>query len=275
MGALSSTPAAAATAPALNFCQIAGLGGRELRGTMRLMNSPCATHQAGEPQATLLVVEDDISLAQGLADGLNEAGFSVTVAGTCGEALARIEGGPYSLALLDLGLPDNDGMLLLQALREQHPHMPVIITTARTAVESRVKGLTGGADDYLAKPYDFAELLARIRIQLRHAQRIEPRETIEDLTLDRTTRTATRGSETIDLSPKEFDLLLYLFSLRGGIASREMLARDVWHVRSRMTSMDNIIDVHISRLRQKIDRGRTVPLIHTIRGVGFTLGTRD
>jgi DNA-binding response OmpR family regulator len=134
-----------------------------------------------------------------------------------------------------------------------------------------VNGLESGADDYLVKPYAFEELLARIRIQLRHLERVQLQRTVGDLRIDLPSRTATRGEELLDLTPREFDLLAYLASLRGEVATREMIQREVWNIRSAMTSMENVLDVHVSRLRQKLQADGGAPLLHTVRGVGLVL----
>ncbi len=220
---------------------------------------------------SILLVEDDQSLSSHLADGLREEGFDVRIAASVREAEAAIDAGIPSLLLLDLGLPDGNGMNLLASLRRRLPDLPIIISTARGGVKDRVTGLETGSDDYLVKPYAFGELLARIRVQLRHAERAAGMFRFADVAVDLHNRTVTRAGCLVDLSPREFAFLSYLASLRGEIATREMLARQVWRIRSRMTSMDNVIDVHVWRLRQKLDEGREEPLIQTVRGVGFVL----
>ncbi|MCG3147820.1 MAG: Transcriptional regulatory protein CusR [Verrucomicrobiae bacterium] len=224
---------------------------------------------------SILVVEDDAALARSLTRGLREAGFTVNHAGTGRLARSLLAQPDLQLVLLDLGLPDDDGLKLLAELRRTQPAVPVLITTARGRVEERIVGLDAGADDYLVKPYAFGELLARIQALLRRSTGAQPvQQTLADLTLDLRTRTVQRGAEAIELTPREFDLLRYLLEHRGQTVSREMLAREVWQVRSRFTSMDNVIDVHISRLRDKIDKGRAGSLLHTVRGVGFVLEER-
>jgi DNA-binding response OmpR family regulator len=220
---------------------------------------------------SIMVVEDDAPLAANLAHGLAEAGYAVTCAASAAEALRAMAGDRPRLVLLDLGLPDADGLAFLRALRQRDPHLPVIVATARDRIADRVAGLEGGADDYLVKPYAFEELLARIRTQLRHARRNLTELRVGDLAVDLKARAAHRAGRTLDLTPREFDLLAHLASLGGEVASREALQREVWKVTSRMTSMDNAIDVHISRLRQKLEEGGGSPLLHTVRGVGFVL----
>ena len=219
----------------------------------------------------LLIVEDDPRLAERLAAGLSEAGFPVQIADSAASARRCLGGVVPALVLLDLGLPDEDGLTLLNELRAEHADLPVIITTARESIADRVRGLEGGADDYLVKPYAFEELLARIRTQLRHSSRSQLRREVGGLALDLQTRAAVLGGEPLDLTPREFDLLAFLASLNGEVASRDMIQREVWQVQSRMTSMDNVIDVHVSRLRKKLGEGTGAPRLLVVRGVGIAL----
>lgn len=220
---------------------------------------------------SILIVEDDVALADSLSAGLSEAGYACRTAASIRSAERLLDEALPSLVLLDMGLPDGEGISLIDAVRARDAALPVIITTARSDVADRVGGLERGADDYLVKPYAFEELLARIRTQLRHQQRALLRLQVGDLSIDLPTRTAARGGAVLDLTPREFDLLAYLASLRGEVATRDMLQREVWNVRSTMTTMDNVIDVHVSRLRQKLDADGQSPLLHTVRGVGFVL----
>ncbi|MBN2163251.1 MAG: response regulator transcription factor [Pontiellaceae bacterium] len=219
----------------------------------------------------ILIVEDDPALSEALHGGLMEVGYGCRVAGSVKDAEEIIAVNLPGLILLDMGLPDGEGAELLDTIRKAAPALPVIITTARSELTDRLSGLERGADDYLVKPYAFEELLARIRIQLRHAQRTRLQQQVGDLHLDLPSRTATRGGRLLDLTPREFDLLVYLSTLQGDVATREMLQHEVWKVNSTMTSMDNVIDVHISRLRQKLDGEGQSSLLHTVRGVGFVL----
>jgi len=219
----------------------------------------------------ILLVEDDKTLSESLRRGLVESGFSCRCAATFGEAEAALREALPALVLLDMGLPDGDGAELLRHIRRRDAKLPVIITTARSGISDRVGGLENGADDYLVKPFAFEELLARIRVQLRHSERAQLQWTVGDLKIDLPTRTASRGGTPLDLTPREFDLLAYLASLRGETATRQMLQLEVWHVRSAMASMDNVIDVHVSRLRHKLDLSGGAPLLHTVRGVGLVL----
>ncbi len=222
-------------------------------------------------QPAILIVEDDAHIAKRLTDGLGEAGYNVSRAASGAEARLLWTDSIPALILLDLGLPDEDGMDLLQELRQKHPALPVIITTARDRVSDRVKGLENGADDYLIKPYSFDELLARIRTQLRHFERALLQRIVGDLEIDLRTRSATVRGAVLNLTPREFDLLALLASLNGQVASRDMIQREVFNVKSRMTSMNNVIDVHIFRLRKKLRQCGSSPLLQTIRGVGIAL----
>jgi len=220
----------------------------------------------------VMVVEDDEMMAATLAKGISEDGYRVTSCGTAAEALRMADADPADMVILDIGLPDRSGLEVLQALRSRKRHTPVIILTARDTVRDRVKGLDAGADDYLVKPFAFAELLARIRARLRRPEVPEP--TIlraDELTIDVLNRLVTRGSREITLTGQEFELLRYLAANAGKTVSRDMIARDVWHIDSRATPLDNVIDVHISHLRAKVDSGFDRELIRTIRGVGFAL----
>lgn len=226
---------------------------------------------ATDDENSIMIVEDDPALAEGLLLGLDEAGYTCRVARTVREAEKLYEEHPPALILLDMGLPDGDGKEFLDTVRQHSPLLPVIITTARSGISDRVEGLERGADDYLIKPFAFEELLARIRTQLRHVKRTKLQQTVGDLSIDLPSRTASRAGTVLDLTPREFDLLAYLVSLQGEVATRDMLQHEIWKVRSSMASMDNVIDVHISRLRQKMDIGGLPPLLHTVRGVGFVL----
>lgn len=220
----------------------------------------------------VMIVEDDKMMAAALAKGIAEDGYQVTSCETAADALRMDEAEPVDLVLLDIGLPDRSGLEVLQTLRSRNRRMPVIILTARDAIRDRVKGLDAGADDYLIKPFAFAELLARIRARLRQPEVPEPTLLrVGDLAVDVLNRKVTRGSQEIVLTAQEFELLRYLVGNAEKTVSREMIARDVWHIESRATPLDNVIDVHISHLRAKVDRGFDRELIRTVWGVGFAL----
>jgi DNA-binding response OmpR family regulator len=220
----------------------------------------------------ILVIEDEPKVAKAIREGLESENYQVTVAasGEDGYFLATTQA--FDLVLLDLMLPGRSGLEILTALRKQKCQTPVLILTARDAVEDRVEGLDTGADDYVVKPFAFPELLARIRALTRRGRPEQAlRLKLADLDLDCVTRKVTRSGQEIDLTAKEFDLLEYLLRHQGHVVSREMLARDVWKVKSRATPLDNVIDVHITRLRQKVDAPFKKKLVKTMRGVGFVL----
>lgn len=220
----------------------------------------------------ILVIEDDAKTANALLTGLRREGYDPVVAHNGTEGLALIGTEPFRLIVLDWMLPGHDGIDILERTRARGMRTPVLLLTARDAIEDRVLGLDRGADDYLVKPFAFAELLARIRMLLRRGANVEPlRKQASDLVLDLESRQVVRGGEPIALSPREFDLLAYLLRNQGQTVTRKMLAHDVWREPHRATPLDNVIDVHVAHLRRKIDEGNRVKLIHTVRGVGFVL----
>jgi DNA-binding response OmpR family regulator len=220
----------------------------------------------------ILVIEDEPKVAKAIREGLESENYQVTVAATGEDGYFLATTQAFDLILLDLMLPGRSGLEILTALRNQKCPTPVLILTARDAVEDRVEGLDTGADDYVVKPFAFPELLARIRALTRRGRPEQAlRLKLADLELDCVTRKVNRGKQEIDLTAKEFDLLEYLLRHQGHVVSREMLARDVWKVTSRATPLDNVIDVHVARLRQKVDAPFKKKLLKTIRGVGFVL----
>lgn len=220
----------------------------------------------------ILIVEDEPKLAQALKQGLEAEHYEVKVATTGEDGFFLASTEVFDMVLLDIMLPGRDGLEALAALRKRGQQTPVLIISARDAVEDRIRGLDDGADDYLVKPFAFPELLARIRALMRrgradHILRLRA----ADLEMDLVTRRVCRGEQTLDLTVREFELLEYLLRHDGQIVSREMLAREVWHEVQRATPLDNVIDVHIARLRKKVDGGAGPKLIHTLRGVGFMI----
>ena len=221
----------------------------------------------------ILVVEDERKVAKALRDGLEAEHYEVTVARTGEEGFFLVNEQSFDLVVLDLGLPGRDGLEVLETLRKRGMQTPVLILTARDTLDDRIAGLDRGADDYLVKPFAFPELLARIRALLRRG-RIEQvsRLKYETLEVDLLERRTTRAGQQIDLTVREFDLLVYLLRHQGRVVSREMLARDVWKETGRATPLDNVIDVHVARLRKKIDDAFDVKILQTVRGVGFVIG---
>jgi two-component system copper resistance phosphate regulon response regulator CusR len=220
----------------------------------------------------VLVVEDEQKVADALREGLAEEKYDVVVERTGEGAFFRINTETFDIILLDLGLPGRDGLEILKALRQRGLKTPVLVLTARDSLQDRVAGLDSGADDYLIKPFAFAELLARTRALVRRGRVSEaPRLAVADLEMDLVTRKVTRAGAPVELTVREFELLEYLMRYHGQVVSRETLARDVWKETARTTPLDNVIDVHIARLRRKVDADERAKLIHTIRGVGFML----
>jgi two-component system OmpR family response regulator len=219
----------------------------------------------------VLVIEDNRETAQFVQRGLREASHAAEIAedGEVGLALARAGG--YDLLIVDRMLPHLDGLTLIQTLRAEGDRTPVLILSAMSHVDDRVKGLRAGGDDYLTKPFALAELIARVEVLARRRQPEEQttRYVVGDLVLDRLTHKVTRGSEAIVLQPREFRLLEYLMRNAGQVVTRTMLLENVWDYH--FDPQTNVIDVHISRLRGKIDRNFDRPLLHTVRGAGYMM----
>ena len=220
----------------------------------------------------ILVVEDEQKVADALREGLEDERYDVVVERTGEGAFFRVNTETFDIILLDLTLPGRDGLEILRALRQRRMETPVLVLTARDSLEDRVTGLDAGADDYLVKPFAFAELLARIRALVRRGRVADaPRLSVGDLEMDLVTRKVLRDGRPVDLTVREFELLEFLMRYQSQVVSRETLARDVWKETARTTPLDNVIDVHIARLRRKVDLEHGVKLIHTVRGVGFML----
>jgi len=220
----------------------------------------------------VLVVEDEQKVAQALREGLEGEGYEVILEHTGESAFFRITTETFDVILLDLMLPGRDGLQILTTLRDRGVKTPVLVLTARDTLDDRVKGLDSGADDYLVKPFAFAEVLARIRAVLRRGRVADAlRLSAGDLEMDLKSRKVIRGGRPVELTGREFELLQHLLRHERQIVSRDTLARDVWQESSRSATLDNVIDVHIARLRRKIDLDQPVKLIHTVRGVGFIL----
>ena len=222
----------------------------------------------------ILIIEDEFKTAAYLAKGLAEAGFIVDTASRGDDGLHLARTGGYDLVVLDVMLPALDGWGVIKYFREQGGQTPVLFLTAKDAIEDRVQGLELGADDYLVKPFAFAELLARVRTLLRRPHARQP-DTVKvaDLELDVVRHRATRGSQRLDLTPKEFALLSLLARRAGEVMSRTLIAEQVWDVN--FDSDTNVVDVHVRRLRSKVDDPFVKKLIHTVRGVGYVLEDRS
>jgi two-component system OmpR family response regulator len=217
----------------------------------------------------ILIIEDDRDAAQYLAKGLRESGHSAEVAEDGRDGLLRAAVEPFDVLIVDRMLPNLDGLSLVQHLRKTGHATPVLFLSALGEVDDRVRGLRAGGDDYLAKPYAFSELLARIENlgRRRDHRAAATRLKVADLELDLLSRKASRAGQAIDLQPREFQLLETLMRHAGQVMTRTMLLEQVWNYH--FDPQTNVIDVHISRLRQKIDRGFEPPLIHTVRGAGY------
>lgn len=219
----------------------------------------------------LLVVEDDKPVATFLRKGLEAENYTVELAGDGKQALFMATEYEFDLVILDLTLPEADGLDVLKGLRAKKPNLPVMVLTGRSRVEDRVRGLDVGADDYLTKPFAYTELSARIRALMRRGGRpVEATLRVADLEINRVERTVKRGDRRVELTPKEFALLEYLMRNAGHRVTRAMIIEHVWNLS--FDTMTNVVDVYINYLRRKIDEGEAVRLIRTVRGVGYQLG---
>src|SRR4051794_15314985 len=219
----------------------------------------------------LLLVEDDPTIAEFVKKGLREAGFAVDHAADGITALERATAEPYDASIVDVMLPRMDGLALIDALRARGIRTPVLILSAKRSVDDRVRGLQAGGDDYLTKPFAFAELLARVQALIRRSTGAaeSTRLVVGDLTLDLLTRRVQRGSTAIDLRPREFSLLEYLMRNAGRVLSKTMILSHVWGYA--FDPGTNVVDVLVSRLRDRIDRPFPKKLLQTVRGVGYVL----
>ena len=221
----------------------------------------------------LLLVEDDEATAAYIVKGMTEEGFTVDRADNGRDGLFHASDGSYDAIILDRNLPGMDGMAVLGALRAAKIETPVIILSAMSTADDRIAGLTAGSDDYLVKPFAFAELLARVRLLLRKrgaGAAVETKLKCEDLEMDLLSRKVRRSETLVDLQPREFRLLEYLLRHVDQVVTRTMLLEGVWDYH--FDPGTNVIDVHVSRLRRKLDDGFASPLLHTVRGAGYRLG---
>jgi DNA-binding response OmpR family regulator len=222
----------------------------------------------------ILIVEDNPRMAQALHAGLREQGYAADMCHSGYEAEDLAASGVYDIVLLDLMLPDRDGVELCRSLRRRGFKSKILMLTALGSIPDKVQGLDAGADDYLPKPFEFEELLARVRALLRRGDATEARHLrCDTLELDLYARAAKRGETKIDLSNKEFALLEYLMRNPNRVLSRTQIGEKVWDLSFEPNS--NVVDVYISALRRKVDRGFTTPLIHTIKGVGYRFGVLE
>jgi DNA-binding response OmpR family regulator len=218
----------------------------------------------------VLVIEDERKVLRGLQRGLEQEGYEVGIAATGDAGYELAASQPFDCVVLDLMLPGRDGLQVLADLRRAGKTVPVLVLTARDAVEDRVTGLDAGADDYLVKPFAFAELLARLRVLVRRGQ--AERETVlrlADLEMDLLVRRVSRSGVEVALTQREFEVLEYLLRHKNAVVTRDMLGHDVW--KEPEHSLTNVIDVYINLLRRKVERDGLPPLIHTLRGVGYSL----
>jgi two-component system, OmpR family, copper resistance phosphate regulon response regulator CusR len=225
---------------------------------------------------SILVVEDEDRIREAINVALTEEGYATVAVESAEEALYVVSERTFQAAVIDVNLPKRSGLEFLAKLRERDSDIAVIVVSARDSVQDRIDGLMEGADDYMVKPFAIPELLARIHALLRRGrsdQRLKMK--VGNLHLDYLNRKVMRAGKTIDLTLREFDLLQYFMEHSDRVVTREMLARDVWKEINRATPLDGVIDVHVSRLRKKIDVLEEVTLIHTIRGIGFSLSANQ
>ena len=222
----------------------------------------------------MLIVEDDVKLIELIARALREQAYAVDLARDGAEALYLTAVNPYDAVVLDVNLPERDGFEVCRELRARGSHVPVLMLTARDTVSDRIAGLDTGADDYLTKPFDLGELLARLRALLRRGHEVRPTSiTVGDLVVDTRAQQATRGGRPLSLTTKEYALLEFMARNAGRVLGRAEICAHVWD--ENHDPFSNAIEVYINRLRGKVDRDAAVPLIHTRRGSGYILGAVD
>jgi len=220
----------------------------------------------------ILIVEDEKKVANFIKKGLQQEGYAADIAQDGEEALESAMAFDYDAMVLDLMLPKKSGLDVLRSIRASKPKLAVLVLTAKGSLEDKVTGFDAGADDYLPKPFAFAELSARIRALLRRGAAKDNKLKVGDLEMDTSTRQVRRGGQAIDLKLKEYALLEFLLRNAHRAVTRTMIVEHVWDIH--FDSISNVVDVHINSLRNKIDRGFSPPLIHTVRGVGYMLTDR-
>jgi DNA-binding response OmpR family regulator len=222
----------------------------------------------------LLLVEDDTRIARFIAKGLREQSYALDVVGSGEEALYQAAINTYDLAILDVMIPAPDGFAVCRELRKSGQRMPILMLTARDAVEDRITGLDSGADDYLTKPFEFRELLARLRALLRRTGRLQAAElVVADLVVDTVGQNVSRGGKSISLTAKEYALLEFLARNAGRVVGRAEIAEHVWD--DEFDPFSNLIEVYVNRVRRKVDLGSAKPLLHTRRGAGYVLSANS
>ena len=223
----------------------------------------------------ILLVEDDITIAHFIKKGLKEAGFIVDHAADGVEGLGLALNEFYDLGIIDIMLPKMDGLSIIENMRKRKVNMPIIILSAKRALDDRVTGLQLGGDDYITKPFSFSELLARVQALLRRSNQVVESTSLQSqgVLMDLLSRTVTRDGKKIDLQPKEFALLEYLMRHEGHIVSKTMITERVWNYN--FDPQTNVVEARISKLRDKVDKGFDVPLIHTVRGLGYVFKKKD
>jgi DNA-binding response OmpR family regulator len=237
-----------------------------------LHESHFSAHLPYDARMRLLLVEDDSRIARFVAKGLREQAYAVDVSATGDDALYQAAINTYDLVILDVMIPGRDGFAVCRELRKSGQRMPILMLTARDAVEDRINGLDSGADDYLTKPFEFRELLARLRALLRRSGELRPAKiAVADLVLDTAAQSVSRNGQTVPLTAKEYALLEFLARNAGRVVGRAEIAEHVWD--ETFDPFSNLIEVYINRVRRKIDADSAKPLLHTRRGAGYLLGS--
>jgi two-component system OmpR family response regulator len=232
---------------------------------------PAAGTELTDDDMRILVIEDDKKIASFVINGLKQNGFAVDHAANGDDGLALAAAAPFDAAIVDIMLPDLDGLSLVRQLRNRNVNLPVLFLSAKGSVDDRIKGLQSGGDDYLVKPFAFSELLARVQALIRRATRTTETTTLSvgELQMNLVTREVIRSGQKLDLQAREFALLEYLMRNAGRVVSKTMILEHVWNYS--FDPQTNVVDVLVCRLRNKVDRDFTKKLIHTLRGVGYVL----